>query len=262
MIGKRNPVRIQSVERALMILEQLAARRDGMGIMESAERLGISPSTLHHILSTLIARGYVNQDPATKRYKAGMRIFELASMVLSNVGLKDFARPVLEELVRTANETAHLTVLDGGEGVHIEEIESSHVIKISLSVGRRIPLHCSAAGKALLAYLPERRVDEIVQLKGLTRYTENTIVSEERLREELSEIRRTGCAFDREEYEEGVYCVGAPVRDYTGGVIAALSISGPASRIRAREEELSRLAVEFADRVSRISRDIQKSEAV
>ena len=163
------------------------------------------------------------------------------------------ARPYIEELVEKCDETVDLGVYDKNEVVFVDKKESTRSVRMVSSIGKRLPLHCTGTGKALLAFLPESEIDKVIS-RGLARYTDNTITTPEDLRRELAKIRTDGYAVDRQEFEMGVKCVGAPVLDPDGRAVAAISIAGPAARIT--DERIPSLAEMVKAAADRISRDL------
>ncbi len=244
--------RIQSIERAVSILNAFSAETPELGVTELAERLALHKSTVHRFLVNLEAGGLVERNPRTQRYRLGLRIFELGGLVLQQMNLWDEALPFLEGLVHESGETGHLAVLDGGEAIYIERVEARRALRIPSAVGRGYPAHATNLGKVLLAYLPAEEVRQVVATRGLSAYTPNTITDPARLEEELARIREQGYAVDNEEYDEGLRCIGAPIQDHTGQVVAALGIGGPVTRVTpARVEELAALVKRAATGLSR-----------
>lgn len=222
---------IQSIDRVLQVLELFSLEKPEWGVTEISKALNIYKSNVHNILSTLAEKGFVKKDPKTDKYKLGIKFFELGSVVIKNMDLRKIAHPYIEELSKEFNETVHLGVLDEGRVVSIEREESDKSLCSHIEIGKRTPLHCTAVGKAIMAYLSKDKVSAIVEGKGLKKYTENTIIDKEGLEKEFLKIRKQGYAVDNMEHEEGVRCVAGPIRDHTGEVIASMSISGPAFRI-------------------------------
>lgn len=244
--------RIQAIERAVAILNAFSAEDPELGVTELAERLGLHKSTVHRFMVNLDAAGLVERNPRTGRYRLGLRIFELGGLVMQQMNLWDEALPFLEGLVRDTGETGHLAVLDGGEAIYIERVESRRALRIPSAVGRGYPAHATNLGKVLLADLPPGRVAEIIAERGLAAYTPHTITDEAELHAELARIRERGYAIDNEEYDEGLRCIGAPVRDHSGHVVAALGIGGPVTRITPeRVGELADLVMAAARGLSR-----------
>jgi IclR family acetate operon transcriptional repressor len=244
--------RIQAIERAVAILNAFSAERPELGVTELADLLGLHKSTVHRFLVNLETAGLVERNSRTARYRLGLRIFELGGLVLQQMNLWDEALPFLEGLVRDSGETGHLAVLDGGEAIYIEKVEARRALRIPSAMGRGYPAHATSLGKVLLAHLPGEELEAVIAERGLARYTPRTIITRGALEAELARIRRDGFAVDREEYDEGLVCIGAPISDHTGHVVAALGIGGPGTRVTpARLEELGALVMAAAGGLSR-----------
>ena len=244
--------RIQAIERAVSILNVFSTDEPELGVTEIADRVGLHKSTVHRFMVNLDAAGLVERNPRSGRYRLGLHIFELGGLVMQRMNLWDEALPFLEGLVRDTGETGHLAVLDGGEAIYIERVEARRPLRVPSAIGRGYPAHATNLGKVLLADLPRERVVEIVATHGLTPYTRNTITELSELEAELERIRARGYAIDDEEYDEGLRCIGAGVRDHSGRVVSALGIGGPVTRITPeRVEELSRLVMSAASGLSR-----------
>lgn len=242
---------IQSVDRALQVLELFSLEKPEWGVTEISKALNIYKSNVHNILSTLAEKGFVKKDPKTDKYKLGIKFFELGSVVIKNMDLRRIAHPHIEKLSKEFNETVHLGVLDEGRVVSIEREESNKGLCSHIEIGKRTPLHCTAVGKAIMAYLSEDEINFIIREKGLEKYTENTITNKEELGKEFLKIRKQGYAVDNMEHEEGVRCVASPIRDYNGKVIASMSISGPAFRIdKSNIPNIAKKVKEYCDCIS------------
>jgi len=242
---------IQSIDRALQVLELFSLEKPEWGVTEISKVLNIYKSNVHNILSTFTEKGFVKKDSKTDKYKLGIKFFELGSVVIKNMDLRRIAHPYIEKLSKEFNETVHLGVLDEGRVVSIEREESNKGLCSHIEIGRRAPLHCTAVGKAIMAYLSENEINLIIKEKGLEKYTENTITTKEGLENEFKKIRKQGYAVDNMEHEEGVRCVAGPIRDYTGKVIASMSISGPAFRINESNIlDIAKKVKEYCDSVS------------
>jgi IclR family transcriptional regulator, KDG regulon repressor len=243
--------RIQAIERAVAILNAFSAEEPELGVTELASRLGLHKSTVHRFMVNLEAAGLVERTRSA-RYRLGLRVFELGSLVMQRMNLWDEALPLLEGLVRDSGETGHLAVLDGGEAIYIERVEARRALRIPSAVGRGYPAHATNLGKVLLADLPLERLREIVADHGLQAYTPHTITDPAVLEEELARIRARGYAVDNEEYDEGLRCIGAPIYDHSGHAVAALGIGGPVTRITPeRVPELAELVMAAARGLSR-----------
>lgn len=230
---------IQSVDRALRIITYVSQKKEGMGVTELAALLDLNKSSIFKLLSTLAAHGFIEQDSDTKKYKLGYKYLELSSILLESLDLRTQAKPFLKELEALTNEVIHLVVYDQGEVVYIEKLEGNETLRTHSKVGKRAPVHCTSVGKVILAYLPDDQVKEIIDKKGLTRHTENTITNKEIFLKELQKVRKQGYGVEIEENEEGITCIAAPIFDHKGEIIAAVSISGPSTRMsEKRLEEL------------------------
>ncbi|MCX7708437.1 MAG: IclR family transcriptional regulator [Clostridia bacterium] len=242
---------IQVIERALDILELLATEKEGLGVTEIGNRLSLHKSTVHRILSALAERGYIEKISNNGLYKIGLKMVELSSVHLSNVELKTEARPYLWELTSKLNLTTHLAILEGADAIYIEKVDVVSNIRLYSQIGRRIPVYCSALGKSLLSGLTDDELDRIVSNCSLTRLTDNTLTDRSELIRQIKKVRITGWSIDDEEHDEGIRCIAAPVLDYRGKVIAALSISGPASVVtKEKDQEFGELVSNIAFKIS------------
>lgn len=240
--------KIQSVARAIAIIEALAEVRGELPLNEIAHRLGLAKSTVHGIISTLKDHGYIEQSSFTGKYRLGLRLFEVGSLIARNWEVRTVAAPYIQRLKEEMGETIHLVVLDKYEVLYIDKLESSESLRIASQVGMRLPAHCTGVGKVLLAHLPAEERAEVLETKGLARYTRNTITDAERLEAELARIREEGYAVDNEEIMDSLRCVAAPIQDQTGRVVSAISLSGPVFRMRGERFER---AVELVTRTAR-----------
>lgn len=243
---------VQSVDRALDILESFDYHKEELGVTELAHKLSLHKNNVFRLLATLEVRGYIEQDTKTGNYRLGVKTFEIANVFLHHLGLRRQARPILEELVNRCNETAYLAVLDGSDVIYVLMEETSQTVRIVPRLGRRLPVHCTAAGKALLAFESADRLQLICKEKQLRKQTDNTITDPQGLREHLREVARMGYAVDNEELEPGVRCIAAPVKDYSHKVIASVGLSGPTSRFSLEriEKELAPLVKEAGEKIS------------
>jgi DNA-binding IclR family transcriptional regulator len=244
--------RIQAIERAVAILNAFTVDDPELGVTDLSEKVGLHKSTVHRFMVNLDAAGLVERNQRTGRYRLGLRIFELGGLVMQQMNLWDEALPFLEGLVRDTGETGHLAVLDGGEAIYIERVEARRALRVPSAIGRGYPAHATNLGKVLLADLPRERVAEIVAERGLASYTRHTITDPDDLDAELERIRQRGYAVDNEEYDDGLRCIGAGVRDHSGHVVSALGIGGPVTRITPdRVDELAGLVMTAASGLSR-----------
>lgn len=248
---KSGPYKVQVMTRAIAILDRLAANDREMSLGELTDSLQLHKSTVHRLLMVLEGSRFVDRNAMTGRYRLGMRLFELGSKAVGNLSIRERARTRLERLAVETHETVHLCVLDHGEMLYIDKVEPQRSVRLASSVGRRIAVHCSAVGKAMLAFMDDRVIDEICPKNGLKAITKNTITKPALLRLELQKIYERGYAVDNEENELGVRCIAAPIFDYTGGVVAAVSISGPTFRVSPNQvPSLAKIVVAKANEIS------------
>lgn len=227
-MSERDRDLVQSVDRAISILEALAKEKNGCGVTELSNATGLHKTTVFRLLSTLMSRGYVEKDLNSDHYRLGIRILLLGSAILDRMDLRNVAKPYIQALANKTKEVVHIAILDEGEAVYIDKEESTdHSIRMYSQIGKRGPLHCTGVGKILLAWLSDTEVEKIIEQKGMFRYTKNTITNLQQLKEELASIRERGYGFDELEHEEGIRCVAAPIYDQSGKVIAAISLTGP-----------------------------------
>ncbi|CAM3724697.1 IclR family transcriptional regulator [Alicyclobacillus pomorum] len=222
---------VKSVDKAFMLLEVVSEHPSGMAITELANEVGMYKSTVHRLLGTMMKRGYIEQDPQTGKYKLGYTVLDLGMRLLSSIDLRREAMPYLQELAKLSNEVVHLAFLDRGEVVYIEKVESRHTIRMVSRVGKRVPVHATGLGKAILAFLPRQETLNIIERYGLPKLTDYTITDKDVLLESLQETRKTGFAVDVEENELGICCVAAPIWEHNQRVVAACSVSGPSIRM-------------------------------
>jgi len=234
---------VQTLDRSLDVLEVLAQAEEALGVTEIGNRISLHKSTVHRILHTLCHRGYVERVRDNERYQLGIKIVELGIRFFNDLEIRKVAAPVLNDLAKLLNEVVHLVLPDEGEVVYIDKAESSHVVGMHSKVGRRAPMHCTAVGKALLSTLPEEEVRHILETKGMNRYTPNTIVDPDALMVYLKDVKTSKISVETEENEIGIICLGTPVFDYSGRAIGAISVSGPAERIK--EKGIERIGQEM-----------------
>ncbi len=222
---------VPGLERGLRILEVVAGSKHGCTLTEISKTMGLPKSSTRCLLLTLHRCGYLQRNARTGRYMFGLKNLRLANEGLGCIELREQAMPHLRLLVERTHLTAHLMVLGFFEAVVIGKVEPPGLLRLATWIGKRMDLHCTGGGKALIAYFPETELDRLVKECGLPRHNDNTIRSIRRLRSELALVRRLGYAFDDEEDEIGLRCVGAPIFDALGAVAAALSVSGTTLQI-------------------------------
>lgn len=225
----------QTVERALDILEVFVKSNESLGITELSRRVKLNKSTTYRIVQALRTREYVNQDDRTNRYTLGYKILKLASGFMNQNKIRDIARKYLEELSIKTSHTVQLTIIAGHEVVYIDQVEGTDIFQLRLQIGNRGPLHCTAAGKSILAFLPEGELESIVKELELIRFTDKTIISIDRLKDELRTIKRVGFSFCDREYDKGLRAIGAPVIGAGSKVMGAVALVAPYHRIKVKE---------------------------
>ncbi len=225
---------IQSLARGLKILEFLSQAQDGVSITELAERLGVDKGSASRLVATLASYGYAEKDERTRRYHLGSQVVSLSRSVLTRLPLREAAKPFLRELMERTGECAHLAVAAQGQVLYIDQVESPATLRVNAEVGTLNPLHCTALGKALLAFGDLQPQDD------LQAFTVNTLTDPARLRKNLEQVRAQGYSVDDEEFDPGVRCIAVPVWDFRGKVVASMGISGPATRVTS--ERLTALA--------------------
>lgn len=248
------PVGTQSVpalQKAFSILEILALSRGGLSLPQIVKKSGLPKSSVHCILVTLQRQQYLYRDERTGRYMFGVKLVSLAKMALGPLHLREQAAPNLYSLAQQTKLTTHMAIREQNEAVVIAKVDGSTAFRVATWLGKRMDLHCTGLGKALIAHLPEKWLDELVQ-RLLPRHNENTIVSARRLKEDLANTIKRGYAIDDEEDEIGLRCIGAAVFDHSGAVIAAISISG--TTIQITPENVHNLATRVTDKAAAISR--------
>ena len=241
---------IQSLERAMDILEQLAGSPDGAALGEISNRLELHKSTVHRILGTLKERGYAVQDEGSGLYRLGRHIVALAGTYLNDLELRAEAEPFLRRLSERLGETVFLATLIDDEVVYLDNVESYVGLKRFSMVGHRLPVHCTSLGKALLFDLDDGEVRAILSRRPMVRRTPATLCEPDAYLGNLAACRKRGWSSDEEENEAGVSCVGAPIRDYRGRVAAALSAAWDTPKGADERDRIGLLVAETAAEIS------------
>jgi IclR family KDG regulon transcriptional repressor len=222
--------RLSSVASAVRLLKAFSEEQVEIGISDLAKRLGVAKSTVHRLAVTMVADNMLEQNPDTGKYRLGIALFRLGSLVRQRMSIYSEARPLLRGLREKVNETMHLAVLDGSEIMYVYNLESTQAIRMRSDVGVRKPAYCTAEGQAILAFQPAEVFDRVVR-QGLPARTPQTITDPLALRKALDGVRARGCAIEDEESELGMRCIAAPLRNDTGEVVAAIGLGGPVSRL-------------------------------
>ncbi len=245
---------IRSVDRALDILECVAAQNGVLGVDQIAAATGLPKSTVFRVLATLSGRRLVERDPQSQTYRLGMLALVIGARAMGDLDLRRSARPHLEQLVAATGETVHLSILSADNALCIDKLDASRSMRMASFVGFLDPLHCSGVGKALLAFQDDALRSQLLGRLRLEPHTPHTITDRTALVAQIAAIRAQGYAVDDEEIEQGLRCVAAPIRDHSGAVIAAVSISGPTTRVT--EDSVGALATAVQGCARAISREL------
>jgi len=251
----REPRYSQSLERGLAILGAFTPKRPVLGIADIADELGMSRSTTHRYMITLVALGYLEQL-ASRKYRLGLRVTDLGMSALNSTGLREHAHPYLEELRQRTSYTTSLGVLDGSEVLYVDRVRSFRrgrgKIDLNLHTGSRLPVYCTAMGKLLLAHLPEAEQRDLIAQLKLTKHGPNTITSKKALRRELKQISVAGLAASDQELAAELFGIAAPIRNEAREVVAAVNMAAHSSMISLEEmaDALGPHLLSTADRIS------------
>ena len=230
MEKKKTGVQVQSVARAAEILKCFLYTPE-MGISEIAAEMDLNKSTVFGLVNTLTRYGYLEQVESNKKYRLGITLFEMGNLVLSRIDVRNEAKELCMPLAEKYPAPVHIATHSEGEVIYIDKLDAGTSLISASNVGKRAPMHCTGVGKAMLAYLPESYVDQYLTFP-LKKLTPNTITTKQELIRELSEIRSTGIAMDKEEIEDGLCCIAAPVLQKDGEPELAISLSFPYGRIK------------------------------
>ena len=242
---------LKSLRRIAAVLDCFSRYERSLTLADIARKTNLPKSTVHRLLSSLREIGFIEQTHDRERYRLGLRLLGLGSIVLANMDLHSEAYPYVERLIRVSGEGVHLCVFDGQQiaAVDLREPDGRSVDWVTTITGS--PAYCTGVGKAALAFQPPETIEAVIAA-GLRRFTRNTIVDRDALLTELAQVRARGYAVDNAEHQPGIRCVAAPIRNAAGNVFAAISVSGPVLRITPdRFESLAELVMDVADQISR-----------
>ncbi|MEW6663163.1 MAG: IclR family transcriptional regulator [Bacillota bacterium] len=243
---------IRAVERALQVLSCFRPGCRELGVTEISQELGLYKSTVHRILQTLQNYGFVQQNPENQKYRLGLKLFELGSLVVSGLDIRRVALPYMKKLRDQLNETVGLNIINNFQRICVEKVESQAEVRNFVEVGQVGPLYCAASGKLLMAHLPPADQEYIITSQDLRSWSTGNSISPEELRQDLAQIRQQGYAISRNERVFGVCSISAPIKDHTGKTVAGLTVSGPEGRFtEQRVPEIIRLCISTASEISR-----------
>ncbi len=226
--------KVQALDRAFAVLDLLGESDTPLGLAQVAASLQLHKSTAHRFLMVL-ERHHMVERTGTGKFRLGLRLFDLGNRAIEQYDLRDRAQPHLRRLVAETEETAHLCILEQARVIYIDKIEPARSVRMITRIGASNPVHCTSVGKAILAFLPEERIADIIRRTRFERFTHRTIANAEGLRAEIEKTRRRGYAVDDEELEEGLRCIAVPILDAQRQPVGAVSISGPSFRVTAQK---------------------------
>lgn len=251
MRGEKMSGIVQSVGRALTILELVSEYNRGVSITEICNRVDLHKSTVHRLLGTLILKGFVIQDSDNK-YGITLKLFELGSKRIEGLDILTVSKPYTKALMETINEVVHLVIRDVSDIVYIDKVEADNTIRMASTIGQRRPLYCTAVGKSILAFLPDDEAKLLWDNSNIKKLTKNTIINYNNFSKELEKIRNQGFAEDNEENEIGIRCISAPIFNRNSKIEGAISISGPAMRVtKDKTEEFAKEVKKYAYLISK-----------
>jgi IclR family acetate operon transcriptional repressor len=250
--GRNGAGQVQSLSRALTLLERIAASETGISLSDLAQQVGLAASTTHRLLNTLEQHGFAALDTDRGVWFVGVKAFTVGNAFLACRDVVSIARPFMRNLMEESGESVNLAILDDGQVVFLAQVQCREMMRMLVRLGGRAPVHASGAGKALLAALPEAQMRAELARHGLTRFTDNTLDTSAALAADLARVRARGFAYDDEEHAVGLRCVAATLHDEHGDAVAAISLSGPRARMTdARIARLGRMVLEAAEAITR-----------
>ncbi|MBB6469092.1 DNA-binding IclR family transcriptional regulator [Aminobacter lissarensis] len=247
-VSSRQP--LQTVVKALDVLRLFTLKQEWLGVREIGRMLELNSASVHNLLRTLTASGLVEQNADTKKYRLGLGLVALAGIKLGQLDLVTAASPAMKGLAEKLGETITLSVLYGHDLLYLAKFEGNKPVRVASRIGGSAPLHCSANGKVLLAFSPDKEIEAVLK-SPLTRYTASTVTDPKLLKAELAQIRQQGYAVDFGGYLTDVHAVAAPIRDQSAHVIASMGIIIPANRFpQKKQKQYATLASDVADQIS------------
>lgn len=245
---------IRSVERALEVLMCFSNKTPMLSMTEISEMVGLNKSTVHRLLATLEGKRFVERNPDTGLYRPGIRFIQIAYLTIDHNDLKRVATPFMNSLCEQYRENVNLSILDEANVVYVEVVESEQRIKLAATPGQHLPAFCTASGKAILAFMPEKEVAKILEI-GMPKYTSSTIISPESFFVGISKTRERGFAISEQEFEDGINAVAAPIFNDEQEPIASVSIAGPAYRFTL--ERMIQIGTDLVSITKNIAREMK-----
>jgi DNA-binding IclR family transcriptional regulator len=242
---------VRAVERALQILSSFDDQHPERGLSDIAQEVNLHKATTHRIVTTLVNYGFLERAADGQKYRLGLQLTDLGLKAIHRMDLRREALPYMMQLTQKVEEACDLSIFDRGDVFYIEFVPGPHALTVAAAVGQRLPAYCTASGKLFLANLPPSELDAILG-RPMVAYTDNTITSSEKLRQQLDETRKRGYGVDDEELEAGIRAVSAAIRNQQGGIVASVSIPGPTSRMTAKRiPQIAEALQEAARSISR-----------
>lgn len=254
MAAESSVMTVQSLTRALALLEEVARQGSAAAMTDLSRAVGLHSSTAFHLLRTLVECGFLTQEAKSRKYRIGPRLLRVAASATSETSIAEIAAPLLAELATETGETTSLAVLERNTAVVVAKADSPSMVGVLERPGEGRPLHCTAIGKVLLAALPDGQIKAILAGGRLEAFTSRTITQKRQLAKELEQVRSQGYALDDEEFSAGLRCLAAPIRSFSGQVVAALCVAGPAWRIS--NGRLPELVAEVKAAAGRLSAEL------
>ena len=228
---------INSVDRALRILDLFSERDTELKLTEIGQQLNLHKSTVHGLLRTLSHHGYISQNMENGKYRLGMKLVERSNIALQAMDIRRIAQPYLREVAHELGDTTHLVILEGDEAVYIDKVEGERSILQYSRVGKRAPLYCTAVGKVLVSHKESTEIKRLAMKQSYEIHTESTIANPLQFEEEIEKVREKGYGVDDEELQIGLRCLAVPIYNYDGKIIASISVSGSSNRLSRENEQ-------------------------
>ncbi|MEH7387694.1 IclR family transcriptional regulator [Bacillus sp. JJ1521] len=242
---------LQTLSNAIDVINIFETEPKPLSIQDIVQRTNMNRTSVYRILYTLRSKGILELDKNTGKYSLGIKMVQLASLVLQRLDIKQIARPYLEKLWNEINETIHLVIMNEKNAIFIDKLETSNTIFMGSYIGWAAPLYCTASGKLLLSFQSEGFIDEYLETVTIEPYTYKTITHKNDFKNNLRIIREKGYSLDNEEMVEGLKCIAVPITNADGLTVASISISGPTSRMSIKQDQVIELLMEYASLVSK-----------
>lgn len=244
-----NDVKVKSLFKAIKLLDYFTNESPERGISELSELTGMFKSSIHNIVSTFEKCGFLEKNTDNNKYRLGLKILQFSNCIYSTHDLRNIVHPYMENICKCYNECTYFVIPSGNEVIYIDAVYPSGIITTRSIIGVKAPFYCTGVGKAIMAYLPAEKIEQII-IEGLVPFTQNTITDRNGLLKELEQIKKLGYAVDNMEHEYGIKCVAVPIRNIKGNVVSAISVSGPS--LRFTEDDI----LKYADYLKNVSSEL------